>query len=160
MSTSDMAYLFIRTIIMNHGIPEILTSDRHKLFTSRFWQSLADRMGVQHILTTAYHPQANGQTERTNQTIGQYLRHYINYQQDDWLEFLPLAQFAYNNSVHSTKGETPFFANHGYHPQMMGEPRNRHLVSEEARVLAQDLHQLHTQLARDIDFYGTRMSIY
>ena len=157
MNASEMASVFLKTIITNHGIPEILTSDRDKLFTSHFWQSLADRMGIDHRLTTAYHPQANGQTERTNQTIEQYLRHYVNYQQDDWTEFLPLAQFAYNNSVHATTGETPFFANYGYHPEMMGEPRNRATVSEEARVLVNDLSQLHLQLSRDIDFYSARI---
>ena len=79
-------------------------------------------MVINHCLTMAYHPQANGQTERTNQTIEHYLQHYVNYQQDDWKTYLPIAQFAYNNALHTSTGETPFFANFGYNPHLTGEP--------------------------------------
>ena len=68
-------------------------------------------------LSSSYHPQSDGQTERTNQTLEQYLRCFINYQQDDWVDFLHFAEFAYNNSVHSSTGYTPFFAIIGYHPR-------------------------------------------
>lgn len=78
-------------VIVNHGMPRYITSDRDKLFTSKFWQSLTDLMGIEQRLTTAYHPQANRQTKQTNQTIKQYLRHYVNYQQDNWVVYLPMA---------------------------------------------------------------------
>ena len=68
-------------------------------------------------LSSGYHPETNGQTERTNQTLEHYLRCFINYQQDDWVDFLHLAEFAYNNSVHSSTGYSPFFANTGSHPR-------------------------------------------
>jgi hypothetical protein len=83
MTAPQLVPLFMGHIIINHGVPKYITSDRDKLFTSKFWASLTDLMGIERKLTTAYHPQANGQTERTNQTIKQYLRHYINYQQDN-----------------------------------------------------------------------------
>ena len=89
--------------------------------STKFWTILTNLMGIDHRLTTAYHPQGNGQTERTNQTIEQYLRHYINYEQNDWVTFLPMAQFAFNNAAHTTTRETPFYANHGYHPSITGE---------------------------------------
>ena len=72
-------------------------------------------------MTTAYHPQGNGQTEQTNQTVEQYLWHYINYKQNDWVTFLSMAQFAFNNAVHTTTGETLFYVNYGYHPSITGE---------------------------------------
>lgn len=67
-------------------------------------------------LSTAFHPQTDGQTERQNQTIEHYLRCYCNYRQDDWCAKLPLAEFTYNNSAHSTIGCSPFYALYGYHP--------------------------------------------
>ena len=66
-------------------------------------------------LSSSYHPETNGQSERTNQTIEQYLRCFVNYQQDDWLDLLHSVEFAYNNSEHSSTGYSPFFANIGYH---------------------------------------------
>jgi hypothetical protein len=66
---------------------------------------------------TAYHPESDGQTERTNQSLEGYLRLYCNYQQDNWSDLLPIVEFAYNNSPHSTTQVSPFFTNYGYNPQ-------------------------------------------
>jgi len=68
-------------------------------------------------MSTAYHPQRDGQTERTNQVLECYLRNFVNYDQDDWYQMLPLAEYAYNNSKTYTHKLTPFFANYGFHPQ-------------------------------------------
>jgi hypothetical protein len=160
MTAPQLVPLFMGHVVMNHGMPKYITSDRDKLFTSKFWASLTDLMGIERRLTTAYHPQANGQTERTNQTIEQYLRHYVNYQQNDWVAYLPMAQFAYNNAVHSTTGETPFFANYGYNPVLIGEPRNKEAVSEEAEEVIDTIDYIRTQLSRDIEFMNLRMAIY
>jgi hypothetical protein len=81
--------------------------------------------------TSGYHPEGNGQTKRVNQTLEQYLRVYCNYQQDDWSEFLPLAEFAYNNAPSATTGISPFFANKGYHPNLTVHPE-RDLTSSRA----------------------------
>ena len=121
MTAEEMAQQFLKTIVSNHGIPKRITSDRDKLFMTKFWTTFTNLVGIDHKMTTAYHPQGNGQTERTNQTIEQYLRHYINYEQNDWVTYLPMAQFAFNNTVHSTTGETPFYANYGYHTSIAGE---------------------------------------
>jgi hypothetical protein len=69
MTAPQLVPLFMGHIVMNHGVPKYITLDRDKLFTSKFWASLTDLMGIERKLTTAYHPQANGQIERTNQTI-------------------------------------------------------------------------------------------
>ena len=75
------------------------------------------QLGIDTRMSTAYHPQTDGQTERTNQTMEQYLHHYVNHRQDDWVELLPMAQFAYNDQQHSVTGMTPFFANYGRNPR-------------------------------------------
>jgi transposase InsO family protein len=71
---------------------------------------------VEGNLSTAYHPQMDGQTERVNWEVKKYLRTFINYRQDDWADWLPLAEFAYNNAIHEATGQTPFFLNKGRHP--------------------------------------------
>ena len=68
--------------------------------------------------TSGYHPEGDGQTEHTNQTLKQYLCIFCNYQQDNWNTLLPLAEFAYNNTPSATTGTPPFFANKGYHPNL------------------------------------------
>src|SRR4030095_14699902 len=76
--------------------------------------------------STAFHPQSDGQTERVNQVLEQYLRIYCNYQQDDWTTLLPLAEFTYNNAQHNSTKSSPFYANYGYHPRYhAGILRNR-----------------------------------
>jgi transposase InsO family protein len=79
----DLAYTFLRHIVTDHRTPESIISNRDKLFTSKFWKSLIDQMGIKRKLSTAYHPQTDGQTERANQVIEQYLRCYVNYQQNN-----------------------------------------------------------------------------
>jgi len=68
--------------------------------------------------TSGYHPEDDGQTKHTNQTLEQYLHIYCNYLQDNWSELLPLAEFAYNNALSATTSVSPFFANKGYHPNI------------------------------------------
>ena len=109
-----LAYTFLRVIIANHGLLEEIISDRDKLFTSKFWRSLMALLGANHKLSTAFHPQTDGQTERLNQTLEQYLRSYVNHQQDNWVQILPIAQFAYNSAMIEATKVSPFFANYGY----------------------------------------------
>ena len=95
--------------------------------------------------TSGYHPEGDGQTERLNQTLEQYLRIFCNYQQDNWSELLPLTKFTYNNSPSATTGVTPFFANKGYHPNIAIYPE-RELASVKAREYVIDLEELHAEL--------------
>jgi len=73
-------------------------------------------LGTKRQLSMAYHPQTDGQTERINQEIGTFLQHYVNYQQDDWTNWLAAAEFQYNNKKHAATGKTPFELNFGRHP--------------------------------------------
>jgi transposase InsO family protein len=93
-------------------------SDHRPQFTSNFWAAFCDHLRINRRLSTAYHPQTDGQTKRQNHILEQYLCAYVNYLQDDWVHWLPLAEFAYNSSVHASTGVTPYFAENGFHPSI------------------------------------------
>jgi hypothetical protein len=114
---SEVAQLVIDNVFRLHGAPDSIISDRGPVFISKFWKAFWSKLGTTLRLSTAFHPQTDGQTERVNQTLEQYLRCFINYQQDNWVSLLPLAEFAYNNSLHSSTNQTPFFALSGYNPR-------------------------------------------
>ena len=99
--------------------------------------------------TSGYHPEADGQTERANQTLEQYICMYTSYQQDDWDRLLPLAEFAYNNAPNTSTGVSPFFAKKGYHPSLTIHPE-RDVANTYARDLAVDLQSLHEYLREQI----------
>jgi hypothetical protein len=115
--SKKFAELFVQWVFRLHGLPSSVVSDRGSVFTSRFTRELCKILKIKQKLSTAFHPQTDGQTERINAILEQYLRGYCNYQQDDWLDFLSLAEFSHNNKISSTTGLTPFFANYGYHPR-------------------------------------------
>ncbi|CAJ0952421.1 unnamed protein product, partial [Ranitomeya imitator] len=104
-------------VVRLHGIPENIVSDRGSQFVSRFWQTFCAKMGIDLSFSSAFHPQTNGQTERTNQTLETYLRCFVSADQDDWVTFLPLAEFALNNRASSATLVSPFFCNSGFHPR-------------------------------------------
>jgi len=145
----QLAQLFVLHVFSKHGVPSHVTSDRGTEFVSHFFRSLGTALDMKLHFTSGYHPEGDGQTERTNQTLEQYLRVYCNYQQDNWSELLPLAEFAYNNTPSATTGITPFFANKGYHPNLTVHPE-RDLASARACDFVTDLDELHQQLGQHI----------
>jgi RNase H-like domain found in reverse transcriptase/Reverse transcriptase (RNA-dependent DNA polymerase)/Integrase zinc binding domain/Chromo (CHRromatin Organisation MOdifier) domain/Retroviral aspartyl protease len=159
-NSEELAYVFLRTIISIHGLPDEIVTDRGTTFTSKFWQSLMNQLGANHKLSTAYHPQTDGQTERLNQTLEQYLRCYVNYQQDNWVSLLPLAQFADNSAPTETTKISPFYANYGFQPEAYREPRTTTSISEKAQIKAQDLQKLHQLLQHELSFVQQRMTHY
>src|SRR5260370_34092671 len=96
-------------------IPSHVTSDQGSEFVSHFFHSLGKLLQMRLHFTSGYHLEGDRQTELTNQVLEQYLQVYTNYQQDDWVTLLPMAEFAYNNAMNVTTGVSPFFANKGYH---------------------------------------------
>ena len=117
-----VARLFRDNVWKHHGLPEQIISDRGSQFISKFTKELNRLLGIQGTPSTAFHPQTDGQTERVNQEIEQYLRMFVNQRQDDWAEWLPLVEFAYNNRIHSSTRQTPFEVDTGRHPRMGIEP--------------------------------------
>ncbi|KAJ9513865.1 hypothetical protein QJQ45_020944 [Haematococcus lacustris] len=100
----------------HHGLPEAIISDRDPKFTSDFWTSLFHLTGTRLLLSSAYHPQTDGQTERANRTVEDMLRPYVNDHKTDWDQHLAAVEFAYNSSEHVGTGFTPFYLNYGQHP--------------------------------------------
>jgi hypothetical protein len=109
----DLAVIFVKEISRLRGLPSDIISDRDSRFTSAFWKSLLSSLGNRPRMSTAFHPQTDGQTERLNQTIEAFLRAYVNHQQNDWVDLLPLAEFAYNNTITTAHCMTPLYANCG-----------------------------------------------
>ena len=118
-----LAKLFLLHVFSKCSIPSHITSDRGSEFISHFFHSLSKALDICLHFTSGYHPEGNRQTEWMNQTLEQYLRTYCNYQQDNWSDLLPLAEFAYNNAPNATTGVTPFFTNKGYHPNLSIHPK-------------------------------------
>jgi predicted aspartyl protease len=105
-----------------HGFPRAITSDRGSNWVGAFWRRLCELVRIDQRLSTAYHPETDGATERANQEVLAYLRAFVAYSQDDWPELLPGAMFAINNRDSSAIGMSPFFLSHGYHADVIQEP--------------------------------------
>jgi len=110
---SQLAEIYIRDIVKLHGVPSSIVSDRDPRFTSRFWKSLQEALGSKLKLSSAYHPQTDGQSERTIQSLEDLLRICVLEQGGAWDSHLPLIEFTYNNSYHSSIGMAPFEALYG-----------------------------------------------
>ncbi|MBW0476828.1 hypothetical protein O181_016543 [Austropuccinia psidii MF-1] len=112
----ELAQILISHVFCKHGLPISIVSDRGSLFVSSFWTNLCQKLKISRDLSTAFHPETDGQTERVNQILEQYLWMYVSYHQDDWHTWLPLAEFAYNNAEHSSTKQSPFFTICGRNP--------------------------------------------
>ncbi|GJP64571.1 hypothetical protein CLOP_g21549 [Closterium sp. NIES-67] len=120
--TEETSQLFVRYIISQHGIPTTLISDRDPKFTSKFWKELMSLLGTKLAMSSAYHPQTDGQTERLNQIVEQLLRAASKDEISKWDLHLPTLEFACNNATHAATRQTPFFLFYGRHPLMPQKP--------------------------------------
>eukprot|EP00055_Hartaetosiga_balthica_P017772 m.122942 g.122942 ORF g.122942 m.122942 type:complete len:966 (+) comp9398_c1_seq1:1052-3949(+) len=116
LSSKKTAELFLQNIVRLHGVPKSLVSDRDPRFVSKFWKSLWNLLDARLDMSTAYHPQTDGQTERTNRTMVECLRCFVDSQRDSWHDKLAMVEFAINSSVNVSTGITPFEADLGYIP--------------------------------------------
>lgn len=151
ISAAYTAKLYLLHVFRFHGLPDDIISDRGPQFRSGFWKTLWQQFAVSPKLSSAFHPQTDGQTERTNQTLEQYLRCYANDRQDNWAQLLQFAEFAYNNSVHSATQVTPFYLLYGFHPRAdyLTPPRHGNVpaAKERAELMNQHLDVARTHLA-------------
>ena len=113
VTAQGLATLFRDNVWKLHGLLEMALSDRGPQFTAEFMCELNTILGIQAKLSTAYHPQTNGQTEWLNQDVKQYLRLFVSQRQNDWPEWIACVKFMYNNKVHSTTKTSPSHANYG-----------------------------------------------
>ena len=138
-TAQDTAKAFYHRVFALHGLPSTIISDRGTQFVSHFWQSLCEILGIKSLLSTAFHPQLDGQTERTNGTVETYLRMFVDMMQNDWARWCPSAEFACNNHVSEATTCTPFFANSGQHPRMGTEPFEINVTLPERDQAQQEL---------------------
>lgn len=113
----DVAELIFAEVYKHHGLPRRIVSDRDPLFTARFWQKLHELIGTKLNMSSAYHPQSDGSTERANQTITQMIRQCVSENQKDWVRRLPAIEFAINSARTDSTGFAPFFLNTGRMPR-------------------------------------------
>jgi len=106
-----------------HGLPSRILSDRRLQFTAEFTTELCWLLRIKPAKTTAYHPQVDGQTERVNQELEQYLWLFTSERQDNWVDLLSMVEFQYNNHIHASTQQTLFLLDCGQHPRMGFEPK-------------------------------------
>jgi hypothetical protein len=160
-TTADqLADIFLNNIFRLHGLPNDIVSDRGPQFISRFWSTFCKTLKIRTNLSTAFHPQTDGQSERVNQVLEQYLRNFLNYNQDNWTDLLPLAEFSYNNTIHTSTNTSPFHATYGFHPhfdnlQLTHQIATPSSSSERIELIQANLEELRKQLAAAQDTYAS-----
>jgi len=146
-----LAELFLLEVVRLHGLPSTIVSDRGPQIASTFWQQVCSRLGIDRTMSTASYPQTDGQTEWMNASIEQYLRVFVNHQQDDWVKWLLSAEFAANNGTSETTKCNPFYAVQGVDPRMtivgetMQECNPRRVSVDQVQATMQQIHE-HLQL--------------
>ena len=118
-SARDLALIFFRTVFRSQGMPRVLLSDNGPQFTSAFWTEFFSLLQTDIRLTSSYHPQSNGQTERFNRTLIEALRSFVNARHDNWDQFLVHFEFAYNSTVNASTGFSPFILQFAQAPRAL-----------------------------------------
>jgi len=159
-SASDVAQVFMENVYKLHGLPLNIISDRDPIFTSKFWRELMKQLGIQLRMSTSYHPQTDGQTEKVNQCLESYLRSMVFDKQNKWAQYLSLAEFWYNSSFHSAIKMTPFEALYGYAPPQLSlgsQPRSQ---VESVNSILRDRQATLAQLKANLMRAQARMKQY
>ncbi|KAI4880911.1 hypothetical protein NFI96_029797 [Prochilodus magdalenae] len=136
-SAQETARIVLQQVVRYHGIPTDIVSDRGPQFTSRVWRAFCGSLGVNVSLSSGFHPQSNGQTERVNQDLGRSLRCLTSSNPSSWAEHLLWAEYAHNTLFHSSLGMSPFECQFGYTPPMFPEEEATAAVSSASRMVRQ-----------------------
>ena len=118
VTAKETTELFLRYVFQYHGLPDNIISDRDPKFTSHFWKNLHKILGINLLMSTAEHPQTDGQSEATIKIVQKLIRPFV-FQDQDWETLLPSLEFAYNDTQQSSTGQTPFYLNYDHHPKGM-----------------------------------------
>jgi RNase H-like domain found in reverse transcriptase/Reverse transcriptase (RNA-dependent DNA polymerase)/Integrase zinc binding domain len=161
-SSKEVAKVFITHYMAHHSLPRAIVSDRGEEFVEGIWSWICKLLSIKQRLSTAYHPETDGSTERMNQVLEEYLRHHCTYFQTDWDEWLPIAQIAVSARDATSTGVSPFYMTHGYHANIgssiqlpeatdrAGPARN---PLESARAIVQKIQQC-SELAQSTMAYA------
>ncbi|KAF8676141.1 hypothetical protein RHS04_06583 [Rhizoctonia solani] len=156
LKAPKLADLFLRHVWKKYGMPEKTISDRGRVFNNKFLKALYKQLGIDPHFSSAYHPQSDGQTEQVNPTVEHFLRAYSGINQRDWVKWLPMAEFAYNNAVHSSTGKSPFKALHGWEPSLT--PSNVPTNVPEADDIASQMESQWREIEAALRQSKTRMT--
>jgi len=128
MTAMQLSWIYRREIVRLHGLPNTIVSDRDSKFTSRWWRELHRILGAKLLMSTLFHPQMDGQTERANRNIGQIFRSAVRHDQKDWVDHIDMTEFAINASIAETMKFAPFELNGGYMPSMLKKIRSDDII--------------------------------
>lgn len=156
-SSEELVWILLWNVYRLHGLPLSITSDRGAQFVSTLWKSLCKRLRIKANLSTAYHPQTDGQTERANQDVERGLRTYCNYLQDDWAKWIPMVEFSDNNNTSSATSLTPFYFNKGFHPRMSFDKDCTSYESTRERLQASKAEDIAARMEQLLEYGTTRM---
>ncbi|MCO5590556.1 hypothetical protein L7F22_044527 [Adiantum nelumboides] len=159
-TASDISQLFVKEIFRLHGLPKRIISDRDAKFTSKFWKALFEALGTQLHFSLAYHPQSDGQIERANHVVEDILRAYCSREPKKWIQFLPLVEFAYNSSFHTSIGMSPFNALYGHEcvsPLNFSDPTIR---VEASKKMLEEMEEQTKAIRQDIQVAKDRQKHY
>ncbi|KAF8751560.1 hypothetical protein RHS01_08341 [Rhizoctonia solani] len=156
LKAPELADLFLQHVWKKYGMPEKTISNQGRVFNNKFLKALYKQLGIDPHFSSAYHPQSNGQTERVNPTVKHFLRAYSGINQRDWVRWLPMAEFAYNNAVHSSTGKSPFKALHGWEPSLT--PSNIPTDVPEADDIASQMESQWREIEAALRQSKTRMT--
>ena len=143
-SAEGLARLFQDNVWKLHGLPESVVSDRGPQFVAELTKELNRMLGIKTKLSTTFHPQIDGQTERMNQELEQYLQFFIEHRQKDWLEWMAAVEFAINNKVHTATKVSLFMANYEREMRMGGDIRRKGKV-ESATEFVERMKKVHEE---------------
>ena len=143
-TTEGLARLFQNNVWKLHGLPESVVSDRGPQFAAELTKELNRMLGIKTKLSTVFHSQTDGQTERINQELEQYLQFFIEHRQKDWPEWMAAAEFAINNKVHMATKVSPFMANYGREIRI-GEDIRRKGKVESATEFVERMKKVHEE---------------
>ena len=134
IDSEGVTALYLKHVLPHYGIPKKIISDRDTRFTSCFAQELCKILDVQQNISTAYHPQTDGTSERTNQSLEQYLHIYCSTQQNNWHTYLPMAQYTKNSWPSATTKKAPFDLLIGYMPSVHQPERKSSIPTLDERL--------------------------
>ncbi|QRV84916.1 Retrotransposable element Tf2 protein [Ceratobasidium sp. AG-Ba] len=153
-NAEGVADLFIKEVWKLHGLPKTTVSDRGPTFNSQFLKALYAKLGINPKFSTAFHPETDGITERTNQWLEGFLRSFCNYRQDDWVRWLPIAEFCHNNQVNSATGKTAFETIYGLHPRW--DLVDLEVNAPNAADMADSMQEIWDEAIASMEFYRSK----
>src|ERR1700760_501300 len=159
LSSMGWALIFRREVFRRHGLPKKVISDRGQQFVASFIKDLYALLRIRGAPSTAYHPQTDGMNERSHQETEQFLAAFVGYHQDDWSEWLDIAEFVQNDHIHSATHQTPFYLTYGQHP-WKGQTTGHVSISPDAESFHQKMVEIHSEARAALAIAADTMKHY